>query len=563
MIHLHHHFPPHHILLPLLLVLLLHFSPIESSPIQFLAAQRLDRFWPSFEELGVVHVEDFLLVTQEDLIDFDFKPIHVRKFNVAIEQLKANQGTTLGAAFNLPSHTQRGGTGGTSGTASSSSLSHAKLLMNTKLRKMKISTLQKHLNMDDPTMADSNYQTEMLELKAAIEQLHRIALEYGMAHVMKDATLDDLEHANGQQQLVAYFKELSELQLLKLSLEGVLDNVELLTVDALRNPLILQEILIDQDERDQEQQEQHDQEERERKREREREREREQARRQLEAEQQERERERERQAQEPPLNPMEQAQHCATTANRQQCTGAGTIGMAAKRRSQPNDPPTTVSSGSPAATTPSTSKFYYHQDLHDGSDHTLRLKQAEGHFQLAHLLHQEGELLAAKEEYERCLAMAPMHVTANHMLRVVQSAFEAPVTEGAVGVAVGAAAVGTAAVDTYERANEGYVEMLFDSYASTYDAHMVTQLVYRVPHLIVDEMKTQFATMTPSVPPSVPRRLLDLGCGKSIVCAVYSTVLCCAFVVLYCASDRCAPCIQPYYVLSVLITFFSSGQAPG
>ena len=134
--------------------------------------------------------------------------------------------------------------------------------------------------MDDPTMADSNYQTEMLELKAAIEQLHRIALEYGMAHVMKDATLDDLEHANGQQQLVAYFKELSELQLLKLSLEGVLDNVELLTVDALRNPLILQEILIDQDERDQEQQEQHDQEERERKREREREREREQARRQ-------------------------------------------------------------------------------------------------------------------------------------------------------------------------------------------------------------------------------------------------------------------------------------------
>jgi len=98
--------------------------------------------------------------------------------------------------------------------------------------------------------------------------------------------------------------------------------------------------------------------------------------------------------------------------------------------------------------------------------------------------------------------------------------------------------------------------MLFDSYASTYDAHMVTQLVYRVPHLIVDEMKTQFATMTPSVPPSVPRRLLDLGCGKSIVCAVYS-------IVLYCASDRCVPCIQPYYVLSVLITFFSSGQAPG
>jgi hypothetical protein len=69
-------------------------------------------------------------------------------------------------------------------------------------------------------------------------------------------------------------------------------------------------------------------------------------------------------------------------------------------------------------------------------------------------------------------------------------------------------------------------------------------------------MKTQFATMTPSVPPSVPRRLLDLGCGKSIVCArVFNCVVLCVCCVVLCIRSLC-PVYSTVLCFSVLIPFF-------
>ena len=57
-------------------------------------------------------------------------------------------------------------------------------------------------------------------------------------------------------------------------------------------------------------------------------------------------------------------------------------------------------------------------------------------------------------------------------------------------------------------APEEYVRSLFDKYASIFDAHLVGQLGYRAPELLVEALRPHL--------PSGPLDILDLGCGTGL-----------------------------------------------
>ena len=412
---------------------------VDHHPINFLKEQRLSKFWPQFEALGIVHVEDYLLVLDEDLDDFGFKTVHKRKFHAAIKKLQNKQSSSN---FHPDASDP---------TLSNPSLSHATLLMTTKLRKMKMKTLRSKLIQGDPSISSSNYRSEVQQLSEAIDALHQLASKFDMSEIFQEATMEDLEEAHEKGQLLEYLTELEDLQNLKQTLTGILDNPNILDVSALRDPVILQEILNDQEERDRKQ----------------------------------RERERIR-------NKQKNQKTCAPTADWQSCASYGAAGVS-------KDLEVNSGSGSSGGNVDKNrekkkTKFYSFQKFNDNTDLDQKLRKGEAHFQLAHMLHQEGQLDAAIEEYTRCLEITPMHVTAKHMLAVVNSAKQKDSI-------------------LYDRAENGYIEMLFDSYASTYDEHMVDKLLYQVPHLISDELTKQFTTINQPR----PFRVLDLGCGTGLI----------------------------------------------
>ena len=437
----------------LILTLLGRTTPATSgNPVAFLNSLRLSKYWPQFEALGVVEMEDFNLVTVEDLHDFGFKPVHRRKFQAAVEKLQPQEYTPVERRQQQHQHQHHHQH---EHQQTNPSLSHATLLMKTKLRKMKIKTLRKHLQEgNDASISASNYRTEVIELRESLNALEQMAAQFGMSAAFQEGTIDHFEDAHANGVLAEYLIELVDLEELKKNLV-FLDNPAILTVEALRNPIVLQNILNDQEERNHV---------------------RETA-------------QKAAAAQEKAQKTTEAKSSCAPTADWRSCSSVGASGVASLAA-------TTLISTSIKS---KPSKFYSYQTFNDDTDENLR--KAEAHFQLGHMLHQEGQLSAAKDEYRRCLAIAPTHVTANHMLHVVLS-----------GESDG---VHTAAV-TYERAQPGYVEMLFDSYADTYDEHMVNKLMYRVPSLIVEEMVRQFIDGE-SLSPTAVLRVLDLGCGTGLV----------------------------------------------
>ena len=86
-----------------------------------------------------------------------------------------------------------------------------------------------------------------------------------------------------------------------------------------------------------------------------------------------------------------------------------------------------------------------------------KLKQAaDTHFQLGYLLHREGHLKSAIEEYELCLQIDSGHPSALHMLTAAKG-------------------------EPVKKATKSYVVDLFDYYAPNYDKHMVGTLEFKTP----------------------------------------------------------------------------------
>ena len=441
---------------------------VGEQPLHFLKNLRLERFYSKFEMLGVVYVEDYLLVTKEDLIDFGFKTVHIRKFEEAMGHLKNKVDDAL-----ITGRRQ------TSRSTNDIELSHATLLMKTKLRKMKIHTLKRKLNENnEPAISTSEYRKEVAELRESLHQMDLIASHFGLSKAFQDADMESLENAHKDGYLAVYLLELKDLQELKVVMDDVLDNSNILTIESLRSPEMLQTILDDQEERNKGRNR------------------REQKAKATKA----------KAKAKAAARFKEEREMCAPTADWRQCGSVGSVGIM-----QAEEGSTSSSSSSS-----SSSKFYTYQKFNDQTD--LSYRKAEAHFQLGHMLHQEGELDAAKEEYELCLTFAPTHVTARHMLNVVLSALVSSIQQEENDGAL-------MEEEDYDRAQPGYVEMLFDSYASTYNEHMVDKLLYQVPHVLVEEIMRETQELSQKLSkqdvvfPTTSSfiRLLDLGCGTGLV----------------------------------------------
>ena len=455
---------------------------VGEQPFHFLKNLRLERFYSKFEMLGVVYVEDYLLVTKEDLIDFGFKPVHIRKFEEAMVHLKNKvdgaliTGSQISSSHSLSS----------SMSSRSTELSHATVLMKTKLRKMKIHTLKQKLNENnEPSLSTSEFRKEVAGLRESLYQMDVIADNFGLQDAFQFATMENLESAYKNKSLGVYLLELKDLQELKFVMSDVLDDSNILTIESLRSPEMLQTILDDQEERN-------------------RGRERREQKAKAKATATAKAKAKAKAA----ARFKEERDTCAPTADWRQCGSVGSVGVMQEAEEGSASSSSSSSSASTTAST-SSSKFYTYQKFNDQTD--LSYRKAEAHFQLGHMLHQEGELDAAKEEYELCLTFAPTHVTARHMLNVVLSSNKTQQEENDGAL--------MEEEEDYDRAQPGYVEMLFDSYASTYNEHMVDKLLYQVPHVLVEEImrETQELSQQDFVFPNAFIRLLDLGCGTGLV----------------------------------------------
>ena len=115
----------------------------------------------------------------------------------------------------------------------------------------------------------------------------------------------------------------------------------------------------------------------------------------------------------------------------------------------------------------------------------LRPEHSEAHNNLAMALHEKGELDEAAVCYRKAHDLNPSLVGAKHLADALN------------GV-------------TTDAAPHGFVQSLFDSYASTFEASLIDGLNYETPKLI--------AKLLPFKDAKTPHgRVLDLGCGTGLV----------------------------------------------
>jgi predicted TPR repeat methyltransferase len=131
-------------------------------------------------------------------------------------------------------------------------------------------------------------------------------------------------------------------------------------------------------------------------------------------------------------------------------------------------------------------------------------QEAEAHFQLGYMLHREGHLKSAMEEYEQCLKINKNHASAVHMLNAAKK-------------------------NPVKKAEKSYVIDLFDYYAPNYDKHMVGVLKFKTPFLIYDAVTKIFESNNNSNNNKIKKKeatskhfnetemtILDLGCGTGL-----------------------------------------------
>jgi predicted TPR repeat methyltransferase len=108
----------------------------------------------------------------------------------------------------------------------------------------------------------------------------------------------------------------------------------------------------------------------------------------------------------------------------------------------------------------------------------------EANFALANLLRARGDLAESAERYRRVLAAAPEHAEARYFLSVV--------TPG----------------ETPESIPDSLVRDLFDSYADSFESHLVDRLGYRGPEILRGSVGStiDFVGLT----------VVDLGCGTGL-----------------------------------------------
>ena len=436
-------------------------SPAE----RWLGQLRMGRFWPQFERLGVLELEDYLLVEPGDLDEFrqpGMKPIHKRKFWAAVRKLDGGETATMPSS---PQSWSFSSPPSPPGDPHDASLSHATELMSTKLRRTRLGKLIRDLeDVSDPGKPN-DFEDQARELRDALLVLQEIASSYDTD--LQDATMEGLEAVLGDpEQLDAYFARLKDLRDLKtLAAEGILGGADLsaIGVDDLETffeePEVLQAIIDEAEAKSAA----------------------------VDQEKEEREKETANTREKETLGGETVAAEWEASADWESCGTAG-VGVAT----------TTDAVGVDGGTATSSNGQHYTTLKFD--DASVDLRRAEAHFQLGHLLQTEGRMTAAAEEYRRCLKIAPTHATALHMLAVATGSQE------------------------YKAATPSYVEMLFDSYAQTYDEHLVDKLKYRVPHLLIEHVSAALADnpTTDAGGQIRPHKrlgdmdIVDCGCGTGL-----------------------------------------------
>ena len=116
---------------------------------------------------------------------------------------------------------------------------------------------------------------------------------------------------------------------------------------------------------------------------------------------------------------------------------------------------------------------------------------SSGHWELGHALESCGDIEGATASYETCLAADPDNAVARHLLAALTG-------------------------ETTAAAPPGFIEDLFDDYASSFDSSLLEDLGYVSPERIrelLDEMEDQPA----GEGRNTFSRALDLGCGTGLV----------------------------------------------
>ena len=464
---------------------------------------RLGRFWTDFEILGVIDVEDYLLVEKSDLDAMPgMKPIHKRKFLDAVKRLEYRLSvsssspprssivaeesldeTSMRQQIHPSTHAEEVRSNDLS-ELDPSSLSHATELMSLKLRRMRIGRLLETLA--DGTAADNGYETQARELASSLDSFTNIANSYGVD--LNDATIEDLDRVVGDAQaLEDYLIDLRDLKDLKALAElGVLGSADFNSLSIkdmhkfFEEPEVLQRIIDQNAMKDESQRSQNaapekhsaddggiD----------------------LEKEAGD---EPDRESNNLGIGKEAVTADIVMTDAVLADADAGPPETSESSKECEHAGHTSVSEGSVGggenadeyADVPTHYSSIKFSDIDKGGD---KLRRAEAHFQLGHMLHVEGQLKAAAEEYRRCLSIAPNHATATHMLAVVSDAEE------------------------YVMANPAYTEMLFDSYSDSYDEHMVKTLEYQVPQHMIKYVSALVGEENLHT-----LDILDCGCGTGL-----------------------------------------------
>jgi len=115
--------------------------------------------------------------------------------------------------------------------------------------------------------------------------------------------------------------------------------------------------------------------------------------------------------------------------------------------------------------------------------------RADAHWEMGSALEAIGEKDQAIQAYKECLALAPGHETASHLLSALEG-------------------------NTQDEAPREYVEGLFDDFAESFDDTLVNQLDYVVPGELRAALEAEGAALFANGPIG---SALDLGCGTGLV----------------------------------------------
>jgi predicted TPR repeat methyltransferase len=109
----------------------------------------------------------------------------------------------------------------------------------------------------------------------------------------------------------------------------------------------------------------------------------------------------------------------------------------------------------------------------------------DAHLHLAHTLRTEGQLAEAAACYREALRIRPDHEECRYFLAILEG------------------------TETPKTAPASFIEHLFNTYARTFDEHLVTKLEYRSPELLR-------AALERHLPAGPALDILDLGCGTGL-----------------------------------------------